>query len=96
MVQSEVADINRQTGESECRYYKDRLLFSEEAQRDGLIDRSKTISCHGELKNHRGLVSRSLLLHPPPHLRTRPTVNKYLHEITYSVFITSQFFSLQE
>ncbi|XP_037534983.1 rho guanine nucleotide exchange factor 3 [Nematolebias whitei] len=55
MVQSEVADINRQTGESECRYYKDRLLFSEEAQRDGLIDRSKTISCHGELKNHRGL-----------------------------------------
>ncbi|XP_041639373.1 rho guanine nucleotide exchange factor 3 isoform X2 [Cheilinus undulatus] len=55
MVQSVVADINRRTGESECQYYKDRLLYSEYAHRDELIDRSRTLSCHGELKNNRGL-----------------------------------------
>ncbi|KAM4587253.1 rho guanine nucleotide exchange factor 3 isoform 2-T2 [Odontesthes bonariensis] len=55
MVQSVVADINRQTGESECQYYKDRLLYAEDGQKDKLINRSKTLSCHGELKNNRGL-----------------------------------------
>lgn len=59
MVQSVVADINRQIGESECQYYKERLLYSEEGQRNQLIDRSKTLCCHGELKNNRGVVSRS-------------------------------------
>lgn len=58
MVQSLVADINRRTGESECQYYKERLLYSEEGQRDELIKQSRTLSCHGELKNNRGLVSR--------------------------------------
>ncbi|XP_044066485.1 rho guanine nucleotide exchange factor 3 isoform X2 [Siniperca chuatsi] len=55
MVQSVVADINRRTGESECQYYKDRLLYTEDGQRDELIGRSRTLSCHGELKNNRGL-----------------------------------------
>ncbi|KAG7226668.1 hypothetical protein INR49_001838, partial [Caranx melampygus] len=55
MVQSVVADINRRTGESECQYYKDRLLYTEDGQRDELIDQSRTLSCHGELKNNRGL-----------------------------------------
>ncbi|XP_054881754.1 rho guanine nucleotide exchange factor 3-like, partial [Poeciliopsis prolifica] len=55
MVQSLVADINRRTGESECQHYKDRLLYSDEGRRDQLIDRSKTLSCHGELKNNRGI-----------------------------------------
>lgn len=54
-VQSVVADINRQTGESECEFYKERLLYSEEGHRHELIDRSRTLSCHGELKNHRGV-----------------------------------------
>ncbi|XP_047439720.1 rho guanine nucleotide exchange factor 3 isoform X2 [Mugil cephalus] len=78
MVQSVVADINRRTGESECQYYKDRLLYAEDGQRDGLIDRSKTLSCHGELKNNRGLklhvflfqdvlvITRSLSLNDQP------------------------------
>lgn len=68
MVQNVVADINRQTGESECQYYKDRLLYTEDGQRDELIDRSRTLSCHGELKNNRGLVSKFLQFHytPPP------------------------------
>lgn len=64
MVQNVVADINRRTGESECQHYKDRLLYSEDGQRDELIDRSKTISCHGELKNNRGLVSVRLHFTP--------------------------------
>ncbi|KAM6946694.1 rho guanine nucleotide exchange factor 3 [Lycodopsis pacificus] len=55
MVQSVVADINRRTGESECQYYKDRLLYTEDGQRDELIARSRTLSCRGELKNNRGL-----------------------------------------
>ncbi|XP_072296118.1 rho guanine nucleotide exchange factor 3 [Eucyclogobius newberryi] len=54
-VQSVVADINRQTGESECQFYKERLLYSEEGQKHELIERSRTLSCHGELKNHRGV-----------------------------------------
>lgn len=62
MVQSVVADINRRTGESECQYYKDRLLYTEDGQRDKLIDRSRTLSCHGELKNNRGIV-RTFLQH---------------------------------
>lgn len=67
MVQSVVADINRRTGESECQYYKDRLLYTEDGQRDELIDRSRTLSCHGELKNNRGLVSRFLQFHTHYH-----------------------------
>ncbi|XP_035007409.2 rho guanine nucleotide exchange factor 3 isoform X2 [Hippoglossus stenolepis] len=55
MVQSVVADINRRTGESECQSFKDRLLYAEVGQRNELIDRSRTLSCHGELKNNRGL-----------------------------------------
>nr|XP_057911474.1 rho guanine nucleotide exchange factor 3 isoform X2 [Doryrhamphus excisus] len=55
MVQSVVADINRHTGESECQFYKDRLLYTEVGMRDTLIERSRTLSCHGELKNNRGL-----------------------------------------
>ncbi|XP_043079380.1 rho guanine nucleotide exchange factor 3 isoform X1 [Puntigrus tetrazona] len=54
MIQSIVAVINTQTGESECRYYKERLLYLESGQRDLLIDSSRILSCHGELKNNRG------------------------------------------
>ncbi|XP_036387218.1 rho guanine nucleotide exchange factor 3 isoform X2 [Megalops cyprinoides] len=54
MIQGIVAEINVQTGESECRYYKERLLYLEESQRDLLIDSSRVLSCHGELKNNRG------------------------------------------
>ncbi|XP_019734882.1 rho guanine nucleotide exchange factor 3 isoform X2 [Hippocampus comes] len=55
LVQGVVADINRRTGESECQFYKDRLLYAEVGHRDALIQRSRTLSCHGELKNNRGL-----------------------------------------
>jgi hypothetical protein len=52
-----VAEINTKTGESECRYYKERLLYLEEGQKDSLIDSSRVLCCHGELKNNRGVVS---------------------------------------
>lgn len=58
MIQSIVADINTQTGESECRYYKERLLYPENGQKDLLIDSSRILSCHGELKNNRGAVKK--------------------------------------
>lgn len=52
-----MAEINIKTGESECHYYKERLLYLEEGQKDSLIDSSRVLCCHGELKNNRGMVS---------------------------------------
>ncbi|KAG8431776.1 hypothetical protein GDO86_019967 [Hymenochirus boettgeri] len=54
IVQGIVTEINVKTGESECHYYKERLIYPEEGQRDALIDNSRSLSCHGELKNNRG------------------------------------------
>ncbi|XP_040215181.1 rho guanine nucleotide exchange factor 3 isoform X5 [Rana temporaria] len=54
MVQGIVAEINVKTGESECHYYKERLIYLDECQKDPLIDNSRALSCHGELKNNRG------------------------------------------
>lgn len=76
MIQSIVAEINTQTGESECRYYKERLLYLEESQRDMLIDSSRILSCHGELKNNRGAVSILYI-----HTRTRTNWDWYVLEI---------------
>ncbi|XP_060059081.1 rho guanine nucleotide exchange factor 3 isoform X3 [Erinaceus europaeus] len=55
IIQGIVAEINTKTGESECRYYKERLLYLEEGQKDSLIDSSRVLCCHGELKNNRGV-----------------------------------------
>lgn len=85
MVQSVVADINRRTGESECQYYKDRLLYTEDGQRNDLIDRSRTLSCHGELKNNRGLVSRFLTFY------THHQNPQYICNLSTSCFLKIQF-----
>ncbi|NWQ79033.1 ARHG3 factor, partial [Columbina picui] len=55
IIQGIVAEINIKTGESECQYYKERLIYLEEGQRDALIDNSRVLCCHGELKNNRGV-----------------------------------------
>ncbi|XP_027323384.1 rho guanine nucleotide exchange factor 3 isoform X4 [Anas acuta] len=55
IIQGIVADINIKTGESECQYYKERLIYLEEGQRDSLIDNSRVLCCHGELKNNKGV-----------------------------------------
>ncbi|XP_026579536.1 rho guanine nucleotide exchange factor 3 isoform X2 [Pseudonaja textilis] len=54
IVQGIVAEINKKTGESECQYYKERLIYLDDTQRDSLIDESRVVCCHGELKNNRG------------------------------------------
>uniref|UniRef100_G1KEP2 Rho guanine nucleotide exchange factor 3 n=1 Tax=Anolis carolinensis TaxID=28377 RepID=G1KEP2_ANOCA len=54
IVQGIVAEINKKTGESECQYYKERLIYLDEGQKDSLIDESRVVCCHGELKNNRG------------------------------------------
>ncbi|XP_040262907.1 rho guanine nucleotide exchange factor 3 isoform X3 [Bufo bufo] len=54
IVQGIVTEINIKTGESECHYYKERLIYLEDCQRDLLIDNSRALCCHGELKNNRG------------------------------------------
>ncbi|XP_040262906.1 rho guanine nucleotide exchange factor 3 isoform X2 [Bufo bufo] len=56
IVQGIVTEINIKTGESECHYYKERLIYLEDCQRDLLIDNSRALCCHGELKNNRGAV----------------------------------------
>ncbi|XP_054833372.1 rho guanine nucleotide exchange factor 3 isoform X2 [Eublepharis macularius] len=55
IVQGIVAEINKKTGESECQYYRERLIYLDEAQKDSLIDHSRVVCCHGELKNNRGV-----------------------------------------
>ncbi|KAL8212518.1 UNVERIFIED_CONTAM: Rho guanine nucleotide exchange factor 3 [Gekko kuhli] len=54
IIQGIVAEINKKTGESECQYYKERLIYLDETQKDSLIDNSRVVCCHGELKNNRG------------------------------------------
>ncbi|KAI4546031.1 hypothetical protein MG293_002586 [Ovis ammon polii] len=55
ITQGTVAEINTKSGESECRYYKEQLLYLEEGQKDSLIDNSEVLCCHGELKNNWGV-----------------------------------------
>nr|XP_034962252.1 rho guanine nucleotide exchange factor 3 isoform X2 [Zootoca vivipara] len=55
IVQGIVAEINKKTGESECQYYKERLIYLDEGQKDSLIGDSRVVCCHGELKNNRGV-----------------------------------------
>lgn len=55
MIQNIVGQINARTGESECSHYKERLLYLEESQRHELIDKACILTCHGDLKNNRGV-----------------------------------------
>src|SRR4029434_5626101 len=81
MIQHIVAEINAQTGESECRYYKERLLYLEDNQRDLLIDSSRILTCHGDLKNNRGAVSYSLSL-SLSHTQTHTDTHTHTHTHT--------------
>uniref|UniRef100_F7EC99 Rho guanine nucleotide exchange factor 3 n=1 Tax=Ornithorhynchus anatinus TaxID=9258 RepID=F7EC99_ORNAN len=51
-----VSTINQKTGEAECGYYQQRLLYLDEAQRAPGISRSRLLHCHGELRNNKGQV----------------------------------------
>ncbi|XP_061750280.1 neuroepithelial cell-transforming gene 1 protein-like [Nerophis ophidion] len=55
IIQEILSDINVRKGESECRYYIDKLEYLDDRQRDPLIDHCKNLLCHGELRNKSGL-----------------------------------------
>ncbi|XP_026220833.1 neuroepithelial cell-transforming gene 1 protein-like isoform X2 [Anabas testudineus] len=54
IIQEILSEINVRKGESECKYYIDKLEYLDEKQRDPLIDNCKTLLCHGELRNKSG------------------------------------------
>ncbi|KAG8576816.1 hypothetical protein GDO81_009987 [Engystomops pustulosus] len=54
LIQGVLADINLKKGESECQYYIDKLEYLDDKQRDLRIESSKSLLCHGELKNKNG------------------------------------------
>ncbi|XP_028970119.1 rho guanine nucleotide exchange factor 3 isoform X2 [Esox lucius] len=83
MIQSIVAEINTQTGESECRFYKERLLYLEDSQRDLLIESSRVLSCHGELKNNRGAKLHVFLFQDVLVITRAITHNEQLHYQLY-------------
>ncbi|XP_067861238.1 neuroepithelial cell-transforming gene 1 protein isoform X2 [Heptranchias perlo] len=54
IIQGVLSDINVKKGESDCQYYIDKLDYLDERQKDALIESSKALLCHGELRNNRG------------------------------------------
>uniref|UniRef100_A0A3Q3JBH5 Neuroepithelial cell transforming 1 n=1 Tax=Monopterus albus TaxID=43700 RepID=A0A3Q3JBH5_MONAL len=55
IIQEILSEINLRKGESECKYYINKLEYLDEKQRDPLIDNCKALLCHGELRNKSGL-----------------------------------------
>ncbi|XP_032146140.1 rho guanine nucleotide exchange factor 3 isoform X1 [Sapajus apella] len=88
IIQGIVAEINTKTGESECRYYKERLLYLEEGQKDSLIDSSRVLCCHGELKNNRGVLKTSSESVSRMDPKVRPTHYKPMTPSTNSSGLT--------
>ncbi|RXM34491.1 Rho guanine nucleotide exchange factor 3 [Acipenser ruthenus] len=78
IIQGIVAEINVKTGESECQYYKERLVYPEDNQRDLLIENSRVLSCHGELKNKRGAKLHVFLFQDVLVLTRAVTLNEQL------------------
>nr|XP_015823480.2 rho guanine nucleotide exchange factor (GEF) 3, like isoform X2 [Nothobranchius furzeri] len=54
MIQSIVTVVNNKTGEAECQFYRQGLVYLEESQRLSEIQQSRFLFCHGELKNNKG------------------------------------------
>ncbi|XP_037127746.1 rho guanine nucleotide exchange factor (GEF) 3, like isoform X1 [Syngnathus acus] len=54
MIQSIVAEVNKKTGEAECKFYRRGLTYLEDCQRLLEIQQSRFLYCHGELKNNKG------------------------------------------
>uniref|UniRef100_A0AAQ4PLF9 Neuroepithelial cell transforming 1 n=1 Tax=Gasterosteus aculeatus aculeatus TaxID=481459 RepID=A0AAQ4PLF9_GASAC len=54
IIQGVLSDIDTKKGESECQYYIDKLEYLDDRQRDPLIERCKSLLCHGELRNKSG------------------------------------------
>lgn len=56
-MQSIVAEVNKNTGEAECQFYRQGLVYLEDGQRLQEIQLSRFLYCHGELKNNKGQVA---------------------------------------
>ncbi|XP_062383724.1 neuroepithelial cell-transforming gene 1 protein isoform X2 [Sardina pilchardus] len=54
IIQEVLSDINTRKGESECQYYQEQLEFLDDRQQDPHIQQSKSLLCHGELRNKSG------------------------------------------
>ncbi|KAK1906090.1 Neuroepithelial cell-transforming 1 protein [Dissostichus eleginoides] len=54
IMQGVLSDINMKKGESECKYYIDKLEYLDDRQKDPLIEECKSLLCHGELRNKSG------------------------------------------
>ncbi|XP_030587569.1 neuroepithelial cell-transforming gene 1 protein-like [Archocentrus centrarchus] len=87
IIQEILSDINVRKGECECQYYIDKLEFLDDKQRDPLIDKCKTLLCHGELRNKSGsrlhvfLFSELLVLTRPATRNERSCFQVYRQPI---------------
>ncbi|XP_041110639.1 neuroepithelial cell-transforming gene 1 protein-like isoform X2 [Polyodon spathula] len=49
-----LSGIDLKKGESDCQYFIDKLEYLDDRQKDPRIETSKTLLCHGELRNKSG------------------------------------------
>ncbi|XP_063791595.1 rho guanine nucleotide exchange factor 3-like isoform X2 [Pseudophryne corroboree] len=54
VIQDIISLINSKAGEAECEYYRNRLCYLYESQKEELVSLSRLLHCHGELKNNKG------------------------------------------
>ncbi|CAH1265605.1 ARHGEF3 [Branchiostoma lanceolatum] len=54
LVEDVIAQVDKETGESNCRYYIGRLEYLDEKNEHPLIGQSKLLLCDGILRNNRG------------------------------------------
>ncbi|XP_073397385.1 rho guanine nucleotide exchange factor 3-like [Dendrobates tinctorius] len=54
IIQGIISMINHKAGEAECDYYRKRLCYLYENQKEEDVSRSRLLLCHGELKNNKG------------------------------------------
>lgn len=78
IIQGVLSDINIKKGESECQYYIDKLEYLDEKQRDPRIETSKTLLCHGELRNKSG-TKLYIFLFQDILILTRPVTRNERH-----------------
>ncbi|KAG2460381.1 ARHG8 protein, partial [Polypterus senegalus] len=87
IIQGVLSDINVKKGESECQYYIDKLDYLDERQKDPRIEASRTLLCHGELRNKSGtklyvfLFQDILILTRPVTRSDRPYYQVYRQPI---------------
>ncbi|XP_075041651.1 rho guanine nucleotide exchange factor 3-like isoform X2 [Mixophyes fleayi] len=54
VIQNIISLINSKAGEAECEYYRKRLSYLYDSQKEDQVSLSRLLLCHGELKNNKG------------------------------------------